>query len=257
MKKIISINNPEIKNIIKLKKARERKRQGLILVEGRHEVFLARESGLDIKKLYYSSEFVSDENFKIETDDVVEVEKEIFKKISLREKPDGYLGLFYAKEFELEKVKLGKNPLVIVLEAVEKPGNLGAILRTADAVQADAVLVCNLQTDIFNPNVIRASLGTVFTNQLVVCSSSEAISWLKKNGIKIFSTTPEASVLYFEANFSESVAIIVGTEHEGLSQIWLDEADKKIKIPMLGRVDSLNVSVSAGVVVYEARRQRK
>ena len=156
----------------------------------------------------------------------------------------------------LEKIELKKNSLIIVLEAVEKPGNLGAILRSADAAGADAVIICDGKTDIYNPNVIRASLGTVFTNKVVAEESAETIEWLKKNNIKIFATAPGAKKFYTAIKFSSSAAIVMGTEAAGLSKEWLEAADEKIKIPMAGRIDSLNVSVSLAIVLFEAVRQR-
>ena len=139
---------------------------------------------------------------------------------------------------------------------MEKPGNLGAIFRTADAAGVDALIVCDAQTDIYNPNVIRSSLGTLFSVPMAIASNSEALSWLKKNEIKIFSATPAANNIYFDEDMSGDLAIVVGTEHDGLSAFWLDNADKQIKLPMLGKVDSLNASVSTAILVYEALHQR-
>ena len=185
------------------------------------------------------------------------VTAEIFKKINFRQNPDGFLAVATPARLKLEDIKLNKNPLVIVLEAVEKPGNLGAILRTADGSGADAVIVCEPQTDIYNLNVIRASLGTVFSKQVCVCSSEETVSWLKDKKITSVATTPHADKKYTDINYKLPVAIVIGTEHDGLSEKWLNEADKKIKISMHGQNDSLNASVSAAIIVYEAVRQRE
>jgi len=163
----------------------------------------------------------------------------------------------FPPENSLEKIKLSQNPLIIVLEAVEKPGNLGAILRTADAAGADAILVCDPLTDIFNPNTIRSSLGCVFSVPVVACSSHEAIHWLKSKSIQIFTTYLEASINYLDANYTQPTAIVSGTESTGLSQQWINAADQNLIIPMLGIADSLNVSVSTAIVLFEALRQRR
>lgn len=255
-KKISSFKNEEIKNLVRLKKSKERKKQNLFLIEGRHEISLACEAGVRIKKLYYSPEFPSDENFIVNIPDTVLVEKEVFNSLSQRENPDGYIALAMPETLSLENIRLGKDPLVLIIEGVEKPGNIGAILRTADAVKADAVMVCDSPTDIYNPNVIRASLGTVFTNRLAVCTSEEALLFVKNNGLGVYSATPEAEKYYTEMDFVHGAAIVIGSEHSGLSAVWMDGSTGLIKIPMFGKVDSLNASVSAAVVLYEAARQR-
>jgi RNA methyltransferase, TrmH family len=256
MKKIVSSENAEIKNIIKLKKPRERKKQGLIVIEGRHEISMAVSAGTKIKMLYVSSDFSSDINFKIDISCCTEVSKEVFKKMSSRENPDGYFALAYVKERGLEKIRLSVSPLIVILDGVEKPGNIGAIIRTCDAVKADAILICGSQNDIYNQNTIRASLGTVFTKQVVLCSSEKAIDWLKKNNIKMFATSLDAKESYTEKDFRKSTALVIGAEHEGISKHWINAGADLIKIPMLGKIDSLNASVSAGVAMYEILRQR-
>jgi RNA methyltransferase, TrmH family len=256
MKKIASSENTEIKNIIKLKKSRERKKQGLIVVEGRHEISMAISGGVKIKMLYMSSDYSSDMNFKIDVSCCTEVSEEVFKKISSRENPDGYLALASVKELELEKIKLSANPLIVILDGIEKPGNIGAIIRTCDAVKADTILICGSKGDIYNQNTIRASLGTVFTKQVLTCSTENAIGWLKKNNIAIFATSLEAKEYYTEKDYTKSVALVIGAEHEGISKHWLNAGALLIKIAMLGKIDSLNASVSAGVTLYEVLRQR-
>ncbi len=255
MKKITSTDNLEIKNIIKLKKSRERKKQGLIVIEGRHEISMAMLAGVKIKTLYVSSDFSSDMNFKLDVSCCTEVSEEVFKKISSRENPDGYLAVAATETKDLEKIKLSQSPLIVILDGTEKPGNIGAIIRTCDAVKADVILVCG-QADVYNQNTIRASLGTVFTKQVVVCPIENAVAWLKKNKIRIFATSLEAKEYHTEKDYRKSVALVIGAEHEGISRHWLNAGADLIKIPMLGKIDSLNASVSAGVVLYEIIRQR-
>jgi len=161
------------------------------------------------------------------------------------------------KHFSLDTLQLPEKPFIIVLESVEKPGNLGAILRTADAAGVDAIIVCDPQTDFYNPNVIRSSIGCIFTKQVIACGSKEALQWMKQKDIRIFATDLAASEWYHETDFTQPSAIVMGTEADGLTNFWLRNADSRIKIPMRGYIDSLNVSVSTAVITFEAMRQRK
>jgi len=256
MEKITSINNQEIKNVVKLRKARERKNKNVFVVEGRHEISLAIESGVVVQSLFFCSDFSSDENFFLDTKDAVHVSEEVFRKMSIRETPDGCLIVAGARKKKLKDIKLRSEALILVLESLEKPGNIGAILRTADAVDVDVVIICNSKTDIYNQNVIRASLGTVFTNTIVECSNTEAFEWLETKNIKTFATTPKGKILYSEVDYSGSSAVFIGAEHAGLSEELFRKVDTKIKIPMLGKIDSLNASVSTAIVLYEAKKQR-
>ena len=254
--KIESPDNPRIKNIIKLRQSsRERKAQGLFLIEGHREIGLALKAGLEITGLIYASEYIKRE-LAIDEEKIMEVSKKVFDRISYRENPDGFLAVAKATEKKLESLELGANPLLVVLEAVEKPGNLGAILRTADAAGADAVIINDPKTDIYNPNVIRASQGAVFMVAAILSSIDETIKFFKNNGIKIFATAPNAKATYIGVNYNQGCAIVLGSENRGLSAKWLKAADEKIKITMLGQIDSLNVSVCAAVVLFEAARQR-
>lgn len=254
--KIDSLQNEKIKNIVKLREAgRERKKQGLFLIEGNREINLAMKGGVEIVNLFYCADY-GKQLPKINEEKIIEISKKVFAKISYRENPDGFLVAAKIKELKLKNIKLSSKPLIIVLEAVEKPGNLGAILRTADAAGADAVIINNAKTDIYNPNVIRASQGAVFTAPTVLSSIGETVEFCKNNKIKIFATTPIAKLEYAEADYKQGCAIIMGAEDKGLSQEWLKAADEKIKIKMRGRIDSLNVSVSAAVILFEALRQR-
>ncbi len=253
---IESIQNEKIKNIVKLREAgRERKKQGLFLIEGCREINLAMKGGVKIENLFYCQDYIKAE-LAIDEERLVEVSKKVFDKIAYRENPDGFLALARVKEEKLENIKLSFEPLIIVVSAVEKPGNLGAILRTADAAGADAVIINDPKTDIYNPNVIRASQGTVFTVPTVIGSVEETIKFCKTNKIKIFATTPSAKKEYIEVDYTGGRAIVMGAEDKGLSEKWLKAASEKIKIKMRGRIDSLNVSVSTAIILFEALRQR-
>ncbi len=255
---IVSPSNPRIKNVVKLKeKSAERKIQDIIVVEGAREIRMAKQNGFEIKTLFVC-DAVNQKRYKdifLDIKHLVNVNKEVFSKIAYRENSDGMLALVKPKHIRLSDIKLSSNALVIVLEAVEKPGNLGAILRTADGAGVDAVIVCDQKTDIHNPNIIRSSLGCVFSTQLVAASSPEVQKFLKEKNISIFAAALTGKQNYSEASFINSSAIVLGTESDGLSQSWLLAA-QQIKIPMLGKTDSLNVSTSCAVIVYEAVRQR-
>ena len=260
MEKITSLQNPKIKNIIHLTKTKERRDQQLIIIEGYRELNMAIEFGLNMIELFYCNEI----NSNIEFSKIVnkfknsyEISRNIFEKIAYRENSDGIIALATPRYLSLSDLKLSSNPLILVIESVEKPGNLGALLRTADAAALDAVIVCNPHTDIFNPNVIRSSLGCVFSQQIVTCTSLQAITFFKENNIKSFAVALTAKSSYLDSNFSEGTAIVMGSESDGLSKEWIQNADNNILIPMNGRIDSLNVSVSAAIIVFEAIRQRK
>jgi len=187
---------------------------------------------------------------------IVEVPKELYAKIAYREGTEGMVAEVKVRERTLERLRLKENPLVVVLEGVEKPGNLGAVLRSADAAGADAVLVCDPLTDLYNPNLIRASIGAVFTVPVACCSSEEAIKWLKDNDINIYTAQLQDSSWYYDTDMTEGTAIVIGTEATGLTDAWRRAADAHIRIPMLGELDSLNASVSAAILLFEAVRQR-
>ncbi|MFH0892165.1 MAG: RNA methyltransferase [Candidatus Falkowbacteria bacterium] len=254
--RITSAQNPKIKEVIKLRKAGKRREEDLIIVEGKKETEMALAAGLKPEAFFFCPEYGMPPVFPAGIE-LFETTPEIFKKISLRENPDGWLMLARPGYLKLGEVRLSGNPLVIILETVEKPGNLGAILRTADAAGADAVIVTDPKTDIYNPNVIRASRGTVFAVQTAVSSANEVMHWLRKNKINILAAAPETDMFYTEPDYRGPTAIVIGAEHEGLSETWFKAADKKIKIPMKGKIDSLNASVSAAIIVYEAVRQRE
>jgi TrmH family RNA methyltransferase len=260
IEKITSVQNPKIKNIVKLQqKSSERKKQNLVVIEGMREISLAIKSGIQLKTLFICPEIISIDviktNFNINAQ-CFEISKDIFEKLAYRGSTEGLVALAEPKQLKLENIKLRKNPLVIVLESVEKPGNLGAILRTADAANVDAVIICDPLTDIYNPNVIRSGVGCVFTNQVIACSSDETIKWLKEKGIKSYAAALTANKYYHEKDFTQATAIVMGTEADGLTEKWLKAADEQIIIPMSGEIDSLNVSTSTAILVFEAMRQR-
>jgi RNA methyltransferase, TrmH family len=262
MEKITSLQNPRIKNIVHLSKSRERKLQNLIVVEGFREINMALMHGYVLKELFFTGEvnlhpdFEQFQKEKTISGLMTEISKEVFEKVAYRENSDGLLALFEPKYQRIETLKLSANPLLLVMESVEKPGNLGALLRTADAAALDAIIVCDQQTDIFNPNVIRSSLGCIFSQQVVACTTEETLSFLRKKNITSFAAALTAKKFYHQTDFTKPCAIVMGTEANGLTDKWLTGADSQIKIPMSGKVDSLNVSTSAAILVFEAKRQR-
>ena len=261
VEKITSTQNPKIKNLARLHKSSERREQKLFLTEGLKEICFAQNEGFKLHSIFWCPEM----GLPMKKLDLLlaqkvpfyEISGEIFSKVAYREGSDGVLAVIHEQKLPLDKIRVRKNSLVIVIESVEKPGNLGAILRTADAAGVDAVLICNSKTDVFNPNIIRSSLGCVFSNQVVCCSNEDAIEWLRGKKIKTYAALlSNESKPYHEINYTAAVALVLGTEDEGLSEFWIKNSDGKIIIPMLGRIDSLNVSVSAAILVFEALRQR-
>jgi TrmH family RNA methyltransferase len=254
---ITSLQNPKVKYIVKLREdKRQRQQDGLMLVEGYDELTLALSSGLKPQSLLTAPELAS-ASIEISTAEIITVTRAVFEKISYRDNPDGWLGIFPIPKTSLEDLKLSESPFVIVAESVEKPGNLGAILRTADAAHVDAVIVCDPRVDVWNPNVVRASRGTIFTVPTVEVDSPNALAFLKLRKMRVLAATPSAEVSYTDIDLREPVALAVGTEDEGLTDFWMQNADIKVRIPMLGKVNSLNVSIATALITYEAVRQRK
>lgn len=258
---ITSVKNPRIKRLLELQqKSRSRKETGLSVVEGVREIGHCLEAGYELDTVFHCPDILPSLPPGIPQDRVVRVSAEVYARMAYREGTEGIIAEIKAKHYgpdNFGKLLEGKkNPLIMVLESVEKPGNLGAVLRSADAAQADAVVICDPLTDIFNPNLIRASLGAVFTVPVITCTSEEAIDFLKSQGIQILTAQLQDSGLYYDTDMKRGTAIVMGTESTGLSQPWRDAADAHIRIPMLGRLDSLNVSVSAAILLFEAVRQR-
>ena len=260
-KMITSLQNPAIKNIVKLSKSKERKDQQLFVIEGARELSLALQSGYRPEAVYLCREMFEKTKYPdlldvLPPEIVCDISPAVFSKIAYRENSDGVVALAKPRPHTPDDLQLSRNPFLILLEAVEKPGNLGAILRTADAAAVDAVIICDPQTDLYNPNVVRSSVGWIFTVQTAVFTSEEAFAWLQKQYISSFAAELQAAEFYQEIDFTGPSAIVMGTEADGLSDFWLRHATKRIKIPMRGKIDSLNVSVSTAVLTFEAMRQR-
>lgn len=264
-KQISSLQNSFIKELVLLKdKSRNRKKTGLFLLEGKREIELALKGDYSIEKILICFAICNEndlnsllENF-LEKPEIIEVSKEVYQKIAYRESTEGLVAVANAKNHDLNSIKLKrKKPLLLVAEAPEKPGNIGALLRTADAANIDAVLIANPKTDLYNPNIIRSSVGCLFTTQIATGTTSEILKYLDENNIKSYAAAlKNDSEVYQNQNFTEASAIVVGTEATGLSDEWLHNASKKIIIPMNGLIDSMNVSVAASILIFEASRQR-
>ena len=258
---ITSAQNPKIKRLLQLQqKSSERRKAGLFVVEGIREVERCMEKDYEIDTIFYLNKDLSENVSKIieknKNIKLFEVSPTIYEKIAYRGSTEGVIAEVKTKDKTLQDLKLSDNPLVVVLESVEKPGNLGAILRSADAAGADALIVCDPLTDLYNPNLIRNSTGAIFSVPCVACTSEECIKFLKENNIQILTAQLQDSELYYDTDMKRGTAIVMGTEATGLTDIWRKAADAHIRIPMLGITDSLNVSVSAAILLYEAVRQR-
>jgi TrmH family RNA methyltransferase len=260
---ITSLQNPRVKYVVSLRERRERDKAGLVIVEGYDELKLALASGIRPVELYYCPALFRDgtQNRLVKQiqgagADVIEVSDRVFEKIAYRENPDGWLATFAFPRRKLQDLTLSATPFIVVAEGVEKPGNLGAILRTADAAGIDALISCDPHTDWGNPNVVRASKGALFTVQVSEDKSAETIGWLRERKIQIVVATPQATDRYDRVDFTGPVAITVGTEKEGLSQMWFEAADQAVVIPMFGKVNSLNVATATALLIYEVVRQR-
>lgn len=261
---IESPQNPRVKAAVKLRKNKARKQAGQTLVEGCREIMRATESGWMLTELYFCPELYLDKEAAGLVSDiqtggtpVFQCSEAAFRKMSYRDTPDGLLALSPLVGQKLNELELPANPLVLIAENLEKPGNLGTILRTADASGADAVIVCGSKTDINNPNVIRASIGTLFFMPVAEASTEKTLQWLQKQGIRSLAAVPDAKQGYTEADMRGGTAIVVGSEDDGLTAKWTEGANLKVAIPMLGKNDSLNVSTAAAILLYEAIRQRR
>ena len=263
-KQLSSLQNPLIKDLFQLReKSKKRNQSKQFLIEGKREIVLALKGNYQIDKLLFCDEIFEAENipeilsFANNTVEVYQITKEIYQKLAYRESTEGLIAVSKSKELTLKDLKFkNSNPLILVAEAPEKPGNIGAILRTADAANLDAIIIANPKTDLYNPNIIRSSIGCIFTNQIATGSSTEIIDFLKQNNINIFCASLEASKEYHTIDYQQSSAIVVGTEATGLSEEWLKNSSQNIIIPMQGKIDSMNVSVAAGILIFEAKRQR-
>jgi len=261
MKEITSIQNAYIKNLLKLQeKSRERKKQGLFLIEGKREISLAIEANYEFDTILFDSDLISEQEILTlfdSTINCIKISREVYQKLAYRDSTEGLIAVVKSKDFSLKNIQFSnKHPLILVAESIEKPGNIGALLRTADAANIDAVLIANPKSDLYNPNIIRSSVGCIFTNQIAVGTSKEIIDFLNQNNMNIYATTLQNSNPYFQENYTKPTAIVVGTEATGLTTIFREKATQNINIPMQGKIDSMNVSVAAAIVLFEAKRQR-
>ncbi|MFP3914380.1 MAG: TrmH family RNA methyltransferase [Actinomycetota bacterium] len=251
---ITSTANPLVKDLLRLRNRRERDLRGQFLIEGRRPLLRAVEGGAEVVQQVVCRDMGGRPLADIP---VVEMGEAPFRRLSLRQSPDGVLGVAAHLDTSLARLRVSAQPLVLVVESLEKPGNLGAVLRTCDGLGVDALVVADPATDAHNPNVVQASQGALFTVPLGVGSGPEVRRWLEERGIRLLATTPEGGLPPWDADLAGSVAIAIGSEAAGLGPAMVSAADATVTIPMQGRVDSLNASVTAGVVAYEAVRQRQ
>jgi RNA methyltransferase, TrmH family len=261
--KISSLQNPRVKQLVKLRDRRPRDEAGVFLVEGYREIRRALEKKVQLNEIYFAPDWFLGENepallaqAEAAGATLFELSKEAFAKVAYRERPDGLLAVAPQWHRTLDDLSLSATPFLLVVEAIEKPGNLGTILRSADAAGCDAVVVCDPVTDVFNPNVVRASTGVLFSVPLVVADSSVVLTWLKEKRIRTVATTPAAETIYSAADLRGPLAIVMGSEQYGLSEFWLKNADLPVRIPMAGQADSLNVAMATIITLFEAVRQR-
>lgn len=258
---ISSLQNPRLKELrLLMEKSKERRETGLFVIDGWKEIIMAKDAGYYIRQLFvrdgstYKKEI--DELWPENRPESVKVFRDIFDKLAYRGVTSGAIAVAEARSHRLEDLKLSSNPVILVLDAVEKPGNLGAMIRTADATAIDAVICCDTATDLYNPNVIRSSVGCVFGVPVAVASREESIQWLKANQIQILTASLKASVVYTKADLSKPTAFVLGTEATGVDPVWEEVSEQNVILPMLGKNDSLNVSNTAAVLLYETLRQR-
>lgn len=260
---ISSVQNPKVKHLVALQqKSAERRKAGLFVVEGCRELQHCLDAGFEVDSIFYCPSIMQERGDQLPGAYVgaascFEVSKTVYEKIAYRGGTEGLTAIVRSRFLKLTDLVLSEHPLIVVLERVEKPGNLGAVLRSADAAGADAVVICDPLTDLFNPNLIRSSVGAIFSVPCVACSSEECITFLKEKGICILTAQLQDSHLYYDTDMRQGTAIVMGTESTGLTDIWRRAADAHIRIPMLGQLDSLNVSVSAAILLFEAVRQRE
>jgi len=260
---ISSVQNPKVKKLVALQqKSSERRREGLFVVEGCRELQHCLEAGFEVDSVFWCPSVMKGRESELpatlfETAACIEVSEAVYEKIAYRGSTEGIVATVRSRLLGLDDLKLRENPLIVVLERVEKPGNLGAVLRSADAAGADAVVICDPLTDLYNPNLIRSSIGAIFSVPCVACGSEACIDFLKQKGIRILTAQLQDSHLYYDTDMRQGTAIVMGTESTGLTDLWRRAADAHIRIPMLGKLDSLNVSVSAAILLFEAVRQRE
>ena len=261
--KLTSRQNPRVKQAYALRNRRDRDATGLTLLEGYRELTRAREYGMELRECFFCPDMFLGENEGPLLDllaaagvEVFEVADHILQQLAYRERPEGLIATAVMREHRLKDLPSVANGFYLVAEAIEKPGNLGSILRSADAAGIDGLILCDKGTDIYNPNVIRASTGALFSVPLAVTDSASALAWLRRLNIRTLAATPHTDQNYTEVDMISGVAIVVGREQTGLTDFWMKEADLQVKIPMLGKIDSLNVATATTILLYEAARQR-
>lgn len=261
---ITSLQNPRIKDLAKLKNRRKRDDENVIVIEGYRAILLALDNNFTLSEIYYCPELYLGVNEASLIERAVEggardyqTTPEVFAKIAYRDRPEGIIAVASQFHHKLSELSVSDHSLFLVAEAIEKPGNLGTMLRTADAAQVDGVIICDGITDIYNPNVVRASIGTLFTVPIAHADTESFFKWKTEHNIKLIATTPSATKMFTDVDLTGNVALAVGTEQVGLPSYWIDHADEKVLIPMYGQADSLNASASATLVLYEAVRQRR
>ena len=261
MKQITSTQNLFIKSLLLLQeKSKARKQTGTFLIEGKREIELALKGNYEIETILFLPELNSQSQIAKLVDnkipDLIEISKEVYQKLAYRDTTEGILAVAKTKSLQLSDLKLSQNPLILIAEGLEKPGNIGAILRTADAANLDAVIIANPKSDLYNPNIVRSSVGCLFTRQIATGTTPEIIAFLKLNNINFYCATLQNSTLYHTQNYNLPTALVVGTEATGLTAAWQENATQNIIIPMQGEIDSMNVSVAAAILIFEAKRQR-
>jgi TrmH family RNA methyltransferase len=261
---ITSLQNPRVKDAVKLMQRPHRDETARMLIEGYREINRAVDNRHPVSALFFCRALFQGTNEEALIArcrdggaEIFECAEAVFKKMSYRDRPEGLLAVAPQIRRGLGELRLPPDPLVVVAEAIEKPGNLGTILRCADAAGVSAVVVCDRCTDICNPNVVRASIGALFAVPVAEASSEAALEWLRANRLQILAATPHSDVEYTRADLRKGTAVVVGTEQYGLSRRWMDAADLKVRIPMLGQADSLNVAAATTILLYEAVRQRR
>lgn len=261
LKQISSVQNPFIKSLVQLQeKAKSRKQTGTFLIEGQREISLAVKGGYEIETILFYPELISEAQISKLTHPahfpLIEINREVFEKLAYRDTTEGIIAVAKSKSLQLSDLKLSPNPLILVAESTEKPGNIGALLRTADAAKLDAVIIANPKGDLYNPNIVRSSVGCLFTNAIATGTTAEIIAFLKEKKINFYCATLQDSARYDMQDYTKPTALVVGTEATGLTQEWRDAATQNIIIPMQGEIDSMNVSVAAAILIFEAKRQR-
>jgi RNA methyltransferase, TrmH family len=259
LKQITSAQNPYVKSLVLLQeKAKARNQSGTFLIEGKREIELAIKGKFEIETILFLSDLISEKQLKeYPNTNLIEISKEVYQKLAYRDTTEGILAVAKTKSTAISDLKLSSKPLILVAEAPEKPGNIGAILRTADAANLDAVIIANPRSDMYNPNIVRSSVGCLFTNQIATGTTQEIIDFLKQKNINIYAATLQNSTSYHTQDYTQPTALVVGTEATGLSEDWRKAATQNIIIPMQGEIDSMNVSVAAAILIFEAKRQRE